>query len=58
MTASNIERFDVLTGRVLAELYQHFPVDLDLAWSYRDLFTGYLTTFTDVLKKMSRLKMI
>lgn len=41
MRASNIERFDVLTGRVLAELYQHFPVDLDLeAWSYRDLFTG------------------
>lgn len=38
---NNIEQFDVLTGRVLAELYQHFPVDVDLnAWSYRDLFTG------------------
>ncbi|RRV28600.1 hypothetical protein EGJ23_04255 [Pseudomonas sp. o96-267] len=41
MTASNIELFDVLTGRILAKLYQHFPVDVPLeAWDYRDLFSG------------------
>lgn len=41
MTASNIERFDVLVGRVFAELYQFFPVAVHLeAWEYRDMFTG------------------
>ncbi|UVK85233.1 hypothetical protein LOY46_11315 [Pseudomonas sichuanensis] len=41
MTTNNIELFDVLTGRVFAELYQHFPVAEHLeSWSYRDLFTG------------------
>ncbi|QFT23550.1 hypothetical protein FIV02_18410 [Pseudomonas sp. THAF187a] len=54
MTVSNIERFDELTGRVLARLYAEFPLPIRLmpdkfvetSWVV-DAFTGALAASAD-----------
>ncbi len=44
MTASNIERFDEITGKVLGKLYQEFPVPVNLS---ADKFVEPATRFCE-----------
>jgi hypothetical protein len=46
MTASNIEQFDVITGRVLSALYENFPVPRYLLVQE---FVGEVFEFDDLL---------